>query len=675
MKMKTVPALLMMRTSLMMSLMLLAILTPSAGAEAMRPTVPVMTVSEIESLCAQNIDNWKERVSQLEAIRAETPKGSEQFVADWNRLQIAIDDMHGPVYLLSQVSPDKGVRSSAEGCDTEIRRFNTDLYLNEKLYKNVRLSRTTDNVERKLRKDILNDFEDAGITLMPKKRERMKEIRVRLDAIQQEFSRNIRDNPTLVVFTPAQMTGMNADYLARLKQDSNGNYLLDFSYPTYVPFMQYADDSEARRQYQFEFLNRGTPGNLELLQEAIALRHEMATLGGYRSYADYKLRRRMAKKPGKVDEFLDQVQEATQLAEKTELDDLRHFKARSLGISPSEAVIERWDVAYWQEKVRKERFDIDQNDLRRYFPTDAAVNWALGISSTLYGIEFKKVNVPVWDEDVVYFDVFDKGSKKRLGGIYLDLFPREGKYGHAAAFPVRSGSTLEDRQPISVLVTNFNRTGLDGNELETLLHEFGHVLHGVLSRTRYVEQSGTSVERDFVEAPSQMFEAWAHAKQSLVLLPNYCSPSCPTVDSDLLKRMNQARKYGKGIFYARQLLYGRYDMALYDEHQKDVMVLWEEMEGKTPLGYTSGTQFPGQFNHTISGYAAGYYGYLWSEVMAMDMLSHFGSNLMNPKVGMHYRRTVLERGGEAYASELVRAFLGRDPNSDAFYAEITSKPQ
>jgi thimet oligopeptidase len=271
----------------------------------------------------------------------------------------------------------------------------------------------------------------------------------------------------------------------------------------------------------------------------------------------------------------------------------------------------------------------------------------------------------------MYFDVFDTGTGARLGGVYLDLFPREGKYGHAAAFPVRGGSTLEDRNPISVLVTNFNRTGLDGNELETLLHEFGHVLHGVLSKTRYVEQSGTSVERDFVEAPSQMFEEWARTKAPLARLPDYCSSSCPAVDDALLRRLNQARKYGKGMFYARQLLYARYDMALYNEHKKDAMALWEEMEGKTLLGYTKGTEFPGQFNHTISGYAAGYYGYLWSEVLAMDMLSKFRGDLMNSQTGMQYRKAILERGGEAYADELVRAFLGRASDSKAFYREIT----
>ncbi|MDR0934662.1 MAG: Zn-dependent oligopeptidase [Burkholderiaceae bacterium] len=661
---------LMARFSVAVLLAGLAVLTQNAVAEE-RATIPVPGAQAITTMCGQGLADWKARVAAMEEIKAYTPDGSVQFMTEWNRLLISIDDVIGPVYLLSQVSPDKAVRDSAEACDRQIRAFNTDLYLNDKLYRSIRLSRTKDNVERKLRKDTLNDFEDAGITLMPKKRERMREIRIRLDAIQQEFSRNIRENKTRVVFSPEQMRGMQDTYMTGLKKDSAGNYLLDFSYPVYLPFMRYADDAEARRQYQVEFLNRGTPKNLTLLQEAITLRHEMANLGGYRSYADYKLRRRMAHKPGMVATFLDQVQKATQVAEINELDDLRRYKAGASGTDSSRSGIARWDVAYWQEKVRKERFDVDQQELRRYFPTPAAIRWTLGITERLFGISFQKADVPLWHEDVMYFDVLDKSSGELLGGIYLDLFPREGKYGHAAAFPVRGGSTLEGRKPISALVTNFNRTSLDGNELETLLHEFGHVLHGVLSKTRYVEQSGTSVERDFVEAPSQMLEEWAYSKEALALLPDYCAASCPRVDDDLLRRINQARKYGKGMFYARQLLYAKYDMALYSEKENNAMTLWENMEAQTPLGYLQGTQFPGQFNHTISGYAAGYYGYLWSKVLALDMLSQFGPDLMNPQVGMRDRNAILERGGEAYAEELLRAFLGRAPSSKAFYRELT----
>ena len=649
------------------TLLLCFAVVPDARAE--RAILPIFDETEIGVLCEQSLEDFRQRVSELEKIPAQTQAGSADFMRKWNQLQIAIEDVHAPLYLLSQVSPVDNVRTNAKACDAKLRVFGTDLYQNEKLYRNVRVCRTADNVERKWRSETLYNFEDAGIGLMPKKQKRMREIRVRLTALQQEFSRNIRENKARVEFSPEQMAGLPDDFLAAVPRDRKGNYLLDFSYPVYVPFMRLAKNREARRQYQLAFINRGTPKNLELLQEVVNLRHEMAVLSGYRSYADFVLRRRMAKKVATVEKFLDQVQQATDVAEKRELEAIQSFMETSSDVASSASgqTIERWDIPYWQEQLRKERFNVDQNALRRYFPTDAAIGWVMGLSQDLFNITFTKADVPLWHEDVTYFDVHDNETNEQLGGVYLDLFPRENKYGHAAAFGVRGSSRLEGRKPVTVLVTNFNKNGLDANELETLLHEFGHLLHGVLSQSRFVELSGTRVERDFVEVPSQIFEEWGRREESLSLLPKYCTSPCPAVDEDLLRRINQARKFGKGIFYARQSLFARYDMALYDELDRDVKALWEDMEGRTRLGHTKGTQFPGQFNHVISGYAAGYYSYLWSEMLVMDLLSQFGSNLMNPQVALRYRKTILERGGEAGAEELFRAFSGRSPDNRAFF--------
>jgi thimet oligopeptidase len=226
-----------------------------------------------------------------------------------------------------------------------------------------------------------------------------------------------------------------------------------------------------------------------------------------------------------------------------------------------------------------------------------------------------------------------------------------------------------------VLVTNFNRKGLNSNELETLVHEMGHALHGILSRTRYSEQSGTSVERDFVEAPSQMYEEWARRVETLSKLADYCQPACPRVDAALAERLNQVRKYGRSLHYARQTLYAQYDMALHsqDALNTDPLKLWQEMEGKTALGSVPDQQFPGQFGHLMAGYQAGYYSYMWAEVLALDMLSSFGDQLMDKQVGAHYRNTVLSQGGQKSGEQMVRDFLGREPDQQAFFKEISGQ--
>lgn len=643
------------------------------AAEPERPLVPLLKAEEITPMCERGLADLRQRVTKLEKKPLPKSADAKQVFAEWNELQIAIENLIGPVEIWNNMSPDPKVRANSEACLVEVSKFGTDLFQSERLYKRFKTVKPGDAVERKVREDALENFEDTGVVLSPAKRARMKEILNKLELLSQEFARNLRDNNTRLTFTPDEVKGLPEAYLARARRDDKGNYLLGFEYPEYNPFMEYADNADARKRYQIAFANRGTPRNLELMKEALALRLEIAHLYKLPSFAHFAIRRRMALKPEAVNHFLDEVKGVVTAVEKKELEELRQYKAEKLGTPLAETKLERWDVAYWQRKLKLERYSVDQNELRKYFPTEASVDWAMKISGDLYGVEFKRVEVPVWHEDVRYYDVIDSDSGKRIGGIYLDLFPREGKYNHAAAFPIRSVSKVANRTPISVLVTNFNRTGLDGEELETLVHEFGHVLHGVLSSTRYVMQAGTSVERDFVEAPSQMYEEWARRKESLQMISSFCKEPCPTISDEMVTRLTAAHNYGRGIRYARQLLYASYDMALHRNTVGDPLQIWDKMESATPLGHVAGTQFPGQFGHLMGGYAAGYYGYMWSEVIALDMLSRYDGKLMNPEIGHQYRKAILSRGSEMKGNELVKAFLGRAPNNKAFFDEILGK--
>jgi thimet oligopeptidase len=641
--------------------------------DAGRPLIPLLKAEEIAPFCERGLTTLRKQVSTLENKPAARAADAKKVFVEWNDLQIALEDLQGPVEILSNVSPDPKVRANSETCLIAVSKFSTDLLQSEKLYARIKAVKPGDAIEKKLHQDVLEAFEDTGVSLPPERRARMKAILEKMELLSQEYARNIRDNNQKLTFTPDEVKGLPADNLARAKRDDKGNYLLGFSYPEYVPFMENADNSDARRRYTTAYANKGTPKNLELLKEAMALRLEMAKLFDLPSYADFATRRRMARNPQAVNKFLGEVQVAVTELEKKEIEEIRAFRAEAEKTPLAETKINRWDISYWQQKLKQARYSVDQNALRKYFPTEATVPWALDVSSKLYGIEFKRVDVPVWHEEVQYYDVFDSKSKQRIAGIYLDLFPRDGKYNHAAAWPIRGVSTLAHRTPISVLVTNFDRTGFTGDELETLVHEFGHVLHGVLSHTRYVSNAGTSVERDFVEAPSQMYEEWARSKTSLAMLPQYCKNPCPSIDDAMLKRLNAAHNYGRGIRYARQLLYASYDMSLHTSTAGDPLAMWQKMEGATPLGTIPGTEFPGQFGHVMGGYAAGYYGYMWSEVIALDMLSRYNGKLMDPAIGHLYREKILSRGSELRGDELVRGFLGREPNSKAFFDEISGK--
>src|SRR5712671_526694 len=488
---------------------------------APRPQIPIWNAPDIDKVCGETLSKARGEIAALERLPL-SQATLERVCGTWNRMQILIEDTQGPVEILTNVSPDAATRTAGESCLLKINELGTELFQNEKIYAHFQRITPTDRIDRKLKKDVVEGFEDTGVALPPDKRARMKLILQRLEEVRQAFARNIRDNKTRLAFSPEEMKGLPASYLEKARRDDKGNYLLGFEYPEYEPFMANAENEEARRRYYVAFSNRGTPRNLELLGETTRLRREIAGLYGLPSYAHFAARRRMVGKPETVHRFLDEVKDRVRELERKEIGELRALKAERSGKSVQEVAFSRWDVPYYQEQLKRARYNVDQEALRAYFPTDASVAWVFAISAQIYGVKFVPATAPLWHPSVRYYDVIDGGSGAFLSGIYLDLFPREGKYGHAAAFGVRSASLSARRAPLSVLVTNFNPKGLDHRELETLLHEFGHILHGVLSRTRYASHGGTNVERDFVEAPSQMYEEWGRKEESLRLIRRHC---------------------------------------------------------------------------------------------------------------------------------------------------------
>jgi len=637
-----------------------ALLTPE------RPLLTVYDAAGIKQACDDGLARHRKAIAAMDA-----KKGAGTILDEWNALAIDIEDVINPIYLLSNVHPDQAARDTAEPCLSAYTALQTEIFQDEKLYARVNALQPATPHQAKLKKDLMEGFEDSGVALPPAKRARAKEIFDRLEVLRQEFDRAIRDDKTTVMFTQAEVEGMPESYLRSHKPDAQGNYILKLDYPSYFPFLQNAKSGEARRRYYVAKLNEGGQPNLDRMYEIFKLRQELAGLYGLPSFADYALRRKMVGNPQTVFKFLDEVKGAVTDLEKKEIEEIRAEKAKDLGTPLADTKVERWDVSYYQERIRRARFDIDQEKLRKYFPTDKAVDYTLLVAQRLYNVKFREVKVPAWHPDVRYFDVLDAKTGKFKSGFYLDLFPREGKFNHAAAFPIRGASSRAHRTPLAALVTNFNREGLDHNELETLMHEFGHVMHNVLSTVEYNPQAGTSVKGDFVEAPSQMFEEWARREQPLELFKQVC-PECPHLGHDEIARLDAARRYGQGTLYARQWLFAYFDMEMSTNPQPP-LALWSKLESATPLGHPEGTMFPASFSHIASNYGAGYYGYMWSQVLALDMLSPFRKDMLDANVGRRYRDTVLSQGGQDEEMNLVKRFLGRKPSSDAFFAEITGK--
>ena len=649
---------------------LAACFIPHAMAATARGVIAQPSAAAIPNLCEQSIATARGRIEKIKALPI-AQVNTKTVLHAWNALDMGLQDIGGSIGLLSETSPDPEVRKAAEACDLLLSALPNEYLQSEALFARVKALKTSDAVDAMARQSILDDFEERGVSLPAAKRERAKAIFERLDKLSQDFSRNVRDTKTQLAFSDAALQGVLPSALNGRAKDAEGNYLFGLDYPEFDAIMNNAQVESTRKAFWTAFQQRGGQENLVLLQEAITLRLELAQLMGETSYADWVIKRRMAGKAIAVTQFLEDVHGKVEALERRELDELRAEKVATTG--DTDAVLKRWDVSFYQQRLKKQRYSVDQQEVRAQFPTDPTIAWMMKVTSDLYGVQFKaNKTLPVWQPDVRGYDVFDTASGKYLSSFYLDLFPREGKYKHAAAFPVRGVSMVAGRSPISVLVTNFNREGFDQRELETLFHEFGHIMHGMLSKTRYVLNAGTGVKRDFVEAPSQMYEEWSRRPETLALFAKVC-PTCKPIDQKLIERMNASRAFGKGLQYARQRLYAAWDMALHTPTVVDAMQTWAGLEGKTPLGFEPGTMVPAAFGHVMGGYQAGYYGYMWSEVLALDMRSAFGANVMDAKLGTRYRKLILERGGERPPSELVEKFLQRKPSSDAFFREISGR--
>jgi thimet oligopeptidase len=643
--------------------------TNNAGNHtAARPQLPIPTAAGIKANCNKDLARVR---AKFKAIERGT--GQLDVYLAMNELSILIEDLSGPLYIIANVSTDKATRDAAEECTVKYAPLETEIYQSERLYKRITAATPTTPTQTAYQKTLLEGFEDSGVALPPAKRTRARQITTEIAKLAKDFEKNVREYKARVSFTAQELEGVPKNVIGSAKKTPEGKLSLGVDYPTYVPVMENAVREATREaMWRTKQMEGGMP-NMQLLDKIMTLRQELASLYGQPNFASFVLRRKMAGSPEQVTKFLGEVKDRVTDLEKKELEELRALKAELNKTELAQTKINRWDNAFLQAQLKRKRYSVDQEELRKYFPTEASVQYTLKISELLYGLKFAPRKVPTWHEDVRVFDVSDAQSGSYMGTVYMDLFPRENKYNHAAVWPIRNVSKLAGRTPIPVLVTNFNRQGLTQDEFETLLHEFGHALHGLMSVADYHAHAGTNVKQDFVEAPSQMFEEWARREEPLNYFAQICG-GCPKLSREQIDQLDRARKFGRGIQYARQWVYAAYDMALtYERKDKTALDAWKRIEGATPLGHVDGTIFPAAFGHLVGGYAAGYYGYMWSEVMALDMLSAYGDKLLNPEVGRKYRDLILAQGGQRPPSELVQAFLGRAPNNEAFFKEITGQ--
>lgn len=584
---------------------------------------------------------------------------------------------------LSYVSTDKQFRDAANDLQMQISQYMVDVATRRDVYKAIREYTDTnprlDPVQAKLVKEMLIGFKNSGMDLNDADLEKFKALNKEKAEYIIKFDKNIQEYKDPLAVTQEQLRGLGEDYIQKLSKTDDGKYLVTLDYPDYVPFMQNADDEQARKELEFKFNRRGGQENVELLEKTLTLRREIARLLGYKNHAELRLEDRMAKNPKTVMAFLKDLQKKLKPLGKKEDKEMIAYKNSKTG--KNSRTLYSWESGYWSNKFRKENLELDSEKIKEYFPSQVVIDGMLDLFGGVFGITFEPVDIPVWHPDVKAFKIKDKASGELVAYFYMDLYPREGKYKHAACFGLVEGEEKQDgtyQNPFVAIVANLNKPSgdtpslLKHSEVETLFHEFGHVLHNALTKAKYSAFSGTSVSWDFVEAPSQMLERWAWDPQVLKKISRHYQTG-ESLPDDLIKRMIAAKNFGAGGMYLRQDFFAQYDMTLHTaDTTPDTTKLYFELTKKIRgLPLTKGTIPQASFGHIMGGYDAGYYGYLWSEVIAEDFFGEFKKNgIFNPETGLKFRREILEKGGTLDEEKMVENFLGRPADNKPFLKSI-----
>jgi thimet oligopeptidase len=593
--------------------------------------------------------------------------------------------------LLMEVSPIDNIRRAAKRAIDKTEKELIEISHDEGIYKAIKeyiniktpicgkSAKELKGEDKKLLDDMLIGFRRMGFDLSLLDRKILKTNLKKLAKLSSDFLNNINEYKDNIEVTKEELDGLPENYINGLKKNKKGKYIVTLEYPDYGPFVSNSKCSHKRRELVDKNFQKGGKKNIKLLNEVLELRAKNAKLLGYKNHADFKIETKMAKNSKNVSMFLNKLIKSIKKKAKEDLNMLENIK--KIDTNNKNAKLMYYDIGYYANKSLKEQFNIDTEKVREYFPFKIVKNGTFEIYSKLFSVKFVKLTgYPLWHKDVEIYAVKDKD--KIISYFILDMYPRKNKFGHAAVFSLVSGRNEKHNgqnvyvAPIKCMIANFPkpRQGspsiLSLGEVETFFHEFGHLMHGALTRAKYASQSGTSVALDFVEAPSQMFENWVWDKKMLNILSEHYKTK-KNLPKILLDNMIKAKKHLMYYSTMRQLSLALFDLNIHSGKIKNIcdyfnFIMYQNTGSKMPTRNI----FPAGFGHLI-GYDAGYYSYMWSKVYSSDMFTKFKrEGLLNKKIGMKYRKQVLEKGSSEEEIKLLEKFLGRKSNNKAFLEEI-----
>jgi len=699
-----------------MKLSLLCVLFIAATSSALL-TADLKTVDDFRAAAAKanavlTIPDWEQTPEAVEASMkdaiAKANGALDQIGAQdlgkvtFKSTVVALDDATyhaglaaNKATIIKETNTNPAMRTAAENAVKAFQEWTVGIDYREDVYKAIKAFADTHpkltGEDEKLLRETLRDYRRAGLELPPDQRKEVEQLRKELSKLGTDFDTNIVKANAPVMFTRADLDGLPDSFFASPGIKTGDDVYTVMANVTWQ--FNTVDEnakSEATRKQLYvirETLAKDT--NVPVLNQMLALRNKIALRLGYKSWDDYQTEVKMAKTGANAEKYISDLVAGSQPKFDSEVAELQKLKAADT--NDPNAKIEVWDWRYYSNQRNKQKYAVDKEALRAYFPFQKVLDGMFNIYQNIFGLKFEKIVAPYkWIDDLQLYLVTDSGTGEPLGMFYVDMFPREGKFNHFAQFDIISGKLLPEgkyQRPTVALLCNFppgtadTPSLLTHQDVETLFHEFGHALHSIVTRAKYARFAGTHVPGDFVEAPSQMLQNWVWDKKVLdTFAADYRDP-LKKIPADIVNKMNDAKLANAGVFYRRQFAFASLDLALHDQHPEDAsydcVAISNPILEKVFLPIDPSTTFVSYFGH-LNGYDAGYYGYAWADAIAADMATVFEKardGYLDKQAGMKLRREIYEPGDSRDVNVSIEKFLGRKQSVQPFLKKIGIGPQ